>query len=288
MKILSHFRFNKRERSGIFFLLFLIILAQGVYFGLGFIGPSEETGKNEVLKGFQKEIDSLKAVEGGRQDTVYPFNPNYISDYKGYVLGMTVEEIDRLHRYRNAGKFVNTTSEFGEVTGVSDSLLRKISPYFRFPVFSGKSGGARTDDYVREAGSAVKKEDLNHAVEADFRSVPGIGEKLSARIVKYRDLLGGYSLSEQLYEVYGLDSTVVKRALQRFEVIEPPVIQKLDINSISLKELASLAYLNREEARKIIAYRSRAGKIKSLDELRKIENFSPGKIRRIKLYLTTE
>ena len=52
------------------------------------------------------------------------------SDFKGYRLGMSIEEIDRLHKFREQGKFVNSIKRFQEITQVSDSLLNIIAPYF--------------------------------------------------------------------------------------------------------------------------------------------------------------
>ena len=46
---------------------------------------------------------------------------------------MSLEEIDRLLAFRKTNKFVNSKREFQQVTKVSDSLLNKISPYFKFP-----------------------------------------------------------------------------------------------------------------------------------------------------------
>ncbi|UGU17078.1 helix-hairpin-helix domain-containing protein [Sinomicrobium kalidii] len=286
MKIFSHFRFNKNERSGIFFLLLLIILAQAFYFLMASraAGEKHEIPDNTWVR-YQEAIDSLKRIKIKEKDTVYPFNPNYISDYKGYVLGMTVEEIDRLRQYRAAGKFVNTVSGFREVTGISDSLLDKISPYFRFPSFAKNEGTTYTDKHTAPVvKDDTKKKDLNAASADDFMVVRGIGRKLSARIVKYRALLGGFSVNQQLYEVYGLDSAIVNRALQYFDVVKPPEIEVLDINSVSLNKLASLVYLDREDAVKIIAYRSEH-EIGALEELTEIEGFSSEKINRIRLYL---
>ena len=76
--------------------------------------------------------------------------------------------------------------------------------------------------------------------------------------------------------------------MEQFRVVESPAVEKLDINSASRKDLASLVYLSWEEAAKIIVYRSAVDKIKSIDELRKIEDFPDEKIGRIKLYLTTQ
>lgn len=47
--------------------------------------------------------------------------------------------------------------------------------------------------------------DLNTADTTLLKRVPGIGSSFARRIVKYRDLLGGYYVVEQLQEVYGMD-----------------------------------------------------------------------------------
>ena len=51
---------------------------------------------------------------------------------------MTTKEIDRLHAYRKLNKFVNSIKEFQKITKVSDTLLSKMSPYFKFPDWVNK------------------------------------------------------------------------------------------------------------------------------------------------------
>ncbi|MEZ4841592.1 MAG: hypothetical protein R2821_08810 [Flavobacteriaceae bacterium] len=47
---------------------------------------------------------------------------------------MSTEEIDKLLQHRAAGKYINSSKEFQyQVTGVSDSLVKTIEPYFKFP-----------------------------------------------------------------------------------------------------------------------------------------------------------
>ena len=83
---------------------------------------------------FNKQLDSLRAIEiENRKPKTYPFNPNYITDYKGERLGMSLIEIDRLLAFRKQNKFINSKYEFQQVTKVSDTLLNKIAPYFKFP-----------------------------------------------------------------------------------------------------------------------------------------------------------
>lgn len=280
----SRFRFDKKERSGIFFLLAIIFFTQISYLWYKALMPVvRDVEDDQVLLALREQLDSLANIQ--ERDTVYPFNPNYLSDYKGYIWGMSVTEIDRLHVYRSAGNFVNSAEDFARVTGVCDTVLQRMAPYFRFPDFPEKVASSKkiSRKVISDTG---KKYDLNRVGEQELKKVSGVGEKLSARIVKYRNLLGGFSVPEQLYEVYGLDSVVVERLLKYFEIVDPPEIRQVNINTASLNQLASVVYISKEDARAIITYHTRVDTIYSVGELRKIEGFSKEKIARIELYLT--
>ena len=283
----SHFRFNKQERSGIFFLLFFIISVQlGCYLYKSNTENQPSPLKHDAV--VQAEIDSLKAISL-KKDTVhiYLFNPNFITDFKGYTLGMSVEEIDRLHNFRKKDEFVNSTIEFQNVTKVSDSLLNMISPYFKFPEWTqnrkSKTSNALTSSYKSKK---VIWKDLNTATAEDLKKISGIGEKLSARIIKFRDRLGGFIIDDQLFDVYGLEADVVERALKQFKVVVKPDIVKINVNTATAEELSKLIYLQKHVAESIVNYRNLNGSINSLNELVKIEEFPAERINRIALYLS--
>lgn len=243
----------------------------------------------------QIKIDALKKEQLKKDTlTIYPFNPNFISDYKGYTLGMSTAEIDRLHHFRTTNKFVNTKEEFQKVTLISDSLLLQISPYFKFPDWVGKSKPFNnskrqsSNQSNKNIGSVQKKlkRDLNIATTDELRKVSGIGEKLSVRIIKFRDRLGGFQIKEQLYDVYGLEAEVVERTFELFEVENPPGISKININTASVEELSELVYIQRSVAQRIVDYRNLNGSINSFNELSEIEDFPTDRIDRIALYLS--
>ena len=243
----------------------------------------------------QAKIDNLKE-EALRKDSIkiYPFNPNFISDYKGYTLGMSVEEIDRLHAFRGTNEYVNSAKDFQKVTQVSDSLLNVISPYFKFPEWTkeSKKYEVRQNNFSPSEEERVvstkniQVKDLNTATAEELKSINGIGEKLSARIIKFRDRLGGFLIDEQLYDVYYLEPEVAKRVLVKFKVFNKPTIEKINVNSASANEIASLTYIKYDVAREIVSYRESNGRFLSLNELENIEGFPSDKIDRIALYLS--
>lgn len=282
----SHFKFNKQERSGIFFLLLLIIGFQCLYFY--FRNHSLAVGnKSLVINETEGErVDSLLA-RAKQKDTLktYPFNPNFISDYKGYTLGMSPEEIDRLHAFRAAGKFLSSAREFQEITKVSDSLLHAIQDNFKFPKWQ-RENQKRSKPFYAERKLAVPRKDLNRATAMQLRVVSGIGEKLSARIIKFRDRLGGFMDSSQLYDVYGLEKEVAEKAIELFEVKNPPAIQKININNATASELSKLIYIPYQLAENIVAYRNKNDAFHSFEELSKVDGFPTPKLHRIALYLS--
>lgn len=292
-KTKSHFKLSKQERSGIFFLLLIIVALQVVFYVVKYTASNVE-GNLSVDKETQDKIDALKQNSKQKDSIqIYPFNPNFISDYKGYTLGMSVEEIDKLHAFRAQNKFVNNSHEFQNITKVSDSLLKEISPYFRFPEWvNTKSVSQRkTPSSASQRESDVQKgnfqiKDLNNATVEDLKSISGIGEKLALRIIKFRNRLGGFIVDDQLYDVYALEPVVVKRTFERFKVLSQPQIEKINVNSASVEEISKLIYIRYYVATKIVEYREVNGSFSSLDELTKIPDFPIDKIHRIKLYLT--
>ena len=111
----SRIRFTKNQRYGVFILFVLIISVQTLWFFLS-NKRSVSAVHSDAAISLQSKIDSLKSIQSANQKPkIYPFNPNFITDYKGYTLGMSSEEIDKLLQYRSDNKWVNSTKEFQNV-----------------------------------------------------------------------------------------------------------------------------------------------------------------------------
>ena len=296
MKIFKpHFWYNKRQRNGVFFLLAVIVVLQFIYAFVDFSSEDEQNTTTDELIAFQYQIDSLKQIElENRKPKLFPFNPNYITDFKGYQLGMTTEEIDRLHTYRKQNKFVNSVSEFQQITKVSDSLLAAISPYFKFPDWvvkrenQKKNKTIETSSFEKPIYNKVHKistNDINKATQQDFETVSGVGEVLATRIIKYRNKLQGYSLSSQLYEVWGLSKETANEVLETFKIVDKPIISKVNVNTATFKEVLKNPYIDYELCKKIFEYRDEVAELQNISELRNIKDFPLDKYDRIVIYL---
>ncbi len=289
-KIKSHFVFNRSQRNGI---LLLIFFTSGYLVLNYYVDFSKESlldiNSKEVIA-IQKELDSLRTIEiESKKPKVFPFNPNFLSDFKGYVLGMSTEEIDRLLAFRKENKWINSVKDFKKVTKVSDSLLNKISPYFKFPDWISNSKSKK--NYLKKGfkeKTFQQKVDLNIATQEQLEKVNGIGKVKSKKIIDYRNKLGGFSDDIQIYQLYGLDYQVINKVLNEFTVKTPKEIIKMNFNSISASDIATIPGISFDLAKRIWEYRILNEQIESFSQLQNIEGLTKRKLQGIQLYLKIE
>jgi DNA uptake protein ComE-like DNA-binding protein len=279
--IQSHFWYNKRQRNGILFLFVILFSVQLALYFVDF--SSKDNFNDQEFALIQDKIDSLRHIKKtSTKQQIYPFNPNYLTDFKAYQLGLSTDQIDRLFAFREKGKFINSAEEFQIVSGVNDSLLQLISTYFKFP------NRTKRKPYEKKNSDPKVVKDLNTATIEELESVPGVGLKLAKRIIAYRNLLKGFSTNEQLYEVYYLKKETALRLLQYFKVMEMPEFEKVNINTASFKELLRTPYLDYNLTKKICQYRDQNDLFESIYDLKKIDSFPIEKFDRIALYLSAE
>ncbi|MCU0461151.1 MAG: helix-hairpin-helix domain-containing protein [Bacteroidales bacterium] len=126
--------------------------------------------------------------------------------------------------------------------------------------------------------------ELNTCDSAALEALPGIGPVLSARIIKYRNLLGGYWSVEQLKEVYGLSEETFNLVKKRVSA-DAGLVRKININSADYKQLMNLRYLERDDIQAILKYRELMGRIKDIEELVKNKILTEEKAEELKWYL---
>lgn len=288
----SHFEFDNQQRSGILLLCTLLV---GLLLVLKFYKPKPikvfDVSSLEILTR-QAVLDSLRRIEiEKKKPKMYPFNPNFITDYKAYTLGMSPKVYDRLSNFRRKNKWINSATDFKRVTQVSDSLLATIKPFFKFPEWVAKSTQKtietkQTFSNKKEVALAYEeKADLNLATELELQKIYGIGPALSKRIVAYRSKLGGFAADKQLLSVWGLKDAVVQRVLRRFTVKTPKQVNKIAINEASASDIATIPGVSFDFAKEIWEFRVLHDTISSLTSLQKIEGMTASRYAQIELYL---
>ena len=279
----QRFSFNRSNRIGmLYFAAIIIVLILLQFF---YPDPSEKEAQqwfnSEETKALQEELDSLKNAREKKKDTIYPFNPNFLTDYRGYKLGMTVAQIDRLLTYRERDKWVNSAKEFQQITKISDSLLIEIEPYFKFPewvVQKEKEKKRSNNDIIWRP-----KKDINNISIKDLQQIRGIGPALAKRIIDHKNRIGEYRDLIQLKDIWGLKYEVRDRVEANLYVDKDH--EKIDINQASIIQLSEIPYFDYELSRKVFQFVQIRQGIHSFKELGKLQEFPFDKIERIKLYL---
>ena len=128
---------------------------------------------------------------------------------------------------------------------------------------------------------------LNETDTLEWKKVPGIGSAFSRRIVKYRNLLGGYISVDQLKEVYGFTDELFDDIAPfiREESFDWDNCAKININQLEFKEILAHPYISYEQTKAIVNLRSRTGSIMSINQLNMLEEFTLEDIERIKPYI---
>lgn len=283
------FKFTATQRAGIFLLLLIIIGIQVAYYFREIKFEEDTSLEKQQWLSLQSQIDTMKIEKVNYKPTMYPFNPNFITDFKGYNLGMSTAEIDRLLEFRKKNLYVNSAEEFQALTKVSDSLLATMEPYFKFPDWvKNKKQAKGFENYPNQAYAKKEKApiiDINLASQEDLIKVYGIGPGLSERILKQKELLGGFISMDQMEDVWGLSPEVIEKLKGQFNVGAVPIVKKVKINDASAKELQLFPYFRYPLNKEIVTYRSMNNGIKNSEDLSKIKGFPIEKIKIIEKYL---
>jgi len=272
--------FNRSQRRGIILLFVLIFLLQVIIFLQDNMFPVKQEDKYKVPLALQQQYDSLKIIAlEKRKKKIYPFNPNYLTDFKAYYLGFSVEEIDRILTFRKQGKFFQNKKEFQQISGISDSLFQVLEPFINIPVYKKYS--------INNYPVTISTTDINKATATDLQVINGIGAVLSKRIVKYRNMIGGFTRKNQLNKVYGLEPEVIQRVWKKFSIIdmsqkeEPVPLKKLSINSATPEELQKIYGIGEKLSQRIVKYRDKLGGFTVKEQLNEVYGLSPEVIARL-------
>jgi competence protein ComEA len=283
----SLFAFDRKQQRGIFVLMLLLLIVLAGFFYVKLM-PKEALILKDTAA-YQSKVDSLATAQQRKKDTIYPFNPNYITDYRGYQLGLNVEEIDRLHRFRESGTFINSKKDFQQVTQVSDRWLDSIAPYFKFPEWvtsNPRRSYANENTSLKDRKVAAKG--INVASQEELQKVYGIGPALSRRILQERERLKGFIDISQVRGVYGLTDSTMIQLKKYFYVTPRSGSLKIALNTATEEELLSIPYFDDYLVEKLVEQRTLRDGFKSWDKVMLTSRFPKEKLALIQLYLTLD
>ncbi|MEQ9591243.1 MAG: helix-hairpin-helix domain-containing protein [Cyclobacteriaceae bacterium] len=287
----NFFGFSRVEANGFLILLPLIILtlfSQPIYkhFFYDPIPPIVDSKELDSLISHW-DLDPESPKEPTREIILFAFDPNTASVEELLALGFPSYVAIRIANYREKGGYFNKAEDLLKIYGLDSSLYLSVAPYIAMAPRQDRSN-PKPKVERKENVKAPIVFDLNAADTSALRAVRGIGPVLALRIVKFREKLGGFIAQDQLYEVYGLDSTVVSR-IRTASFIDSSYTQgQININTATEQELANHPYINYKLAKSIVTYRFQHGKFSEIDDLLKIDTIDSTAYSKIRPYLVAK
>lgn len=277
--ILKWFGYTRRERRSTFILLIIIVLV----ILLRYVLPERNIRIEDISSSLTARFETLGVSDAIYNDTLKltAFDPNKASVETLTGLGLSEKQAGTIKNYREKGGRFRQPSDFSKIYGIDKSLSERLIPYI--VIEKEKVSGSHSQNNSFQ----TPKIDLNRCDSLILDRLPGIGPVLSARIIKYRNLLGGFISPEQLKEVYGLTEESFNRIAERV-FADSSEVTFLKINSAGYKDLIKHPYFEKYDVQAIMKFRELQGGINSLAELTDNKILTPEKAKRIGPYLKFE
>jgi competence protein ComEA len=214
---------------------------------------------------------------------LFYFDPNTLDSVGWLKLGLREKTVRTLMRFRARGGRFRSPGDIDRIYGLSPADAARIRPYVSIAQTPAPPPLTEKKMYNPVQLSV----DINTADSALFESLPGIGPRLAARIISFREKLGGFCRLEQVAETYGLPDSVFRKIRPQLRIGELR-LRRIAVNTALMEELAQHPYIRYKLAKAIIAYRSQHGPFRQPDDLRKMAVMDEETIAKLVPYLQLE
>ena len=292
----QYFSFSKAEKNGTLVLVVLIILVLAGYLIL----PKIIVNRSTDFTDFKNEIEAFEQLISSAEDDVLPlknrektfenmddikffeFDPNDLSVDKWKHLGLSEKTINTIRKYLKKGGRFYEPEDLKKIYGLKMNWYKRAEPYIKIREIDATNIKTGTGVIVNDKKAPLIE--LNSADSLLLTDLRGIGPVLAGRILKYRNLLGGFVRKEQLLEVYGLPYETFEN-ISRAVIIDTTGITRIDLNKAAFSILIRHPYLDVYTVKGILNYRDIQGNIKDINELKDNRIIPEESFSRIKPYL---
>ncbi|WP_340111077.1 ComEA family DNA-binding protein [Maribellus mangrovi] len=204
------------------------------------------------------------------------FDPNLIGYDSLLLYGFSEYQAGNLVKYRDNGGEFKIPEDVIKIYGIDSSFYQQVLRYINIEP---------REEVTVYKPKEITKVELNSADTSDLMALPGIGPVYAARIIKYRDLLGGYYSSRQLLEVYNFPEETYN-GITDYVFTDTVKLQKLRLNFLDYPELIRHPYFNKKQVNELLEYRDKHGAFKSPNDIKDLKSFDYEMFSRIRPYVT--
>jgi DNA uptake protein ComE-like DNA-binding protein len=205
----------------------------------------------------------------------FPFDPNTLTTEQAEEMGLHESVVNAIIKFREKGGRFKSSADLEKIYTLTKEEYAILEPFVRISNDTSLSLPAKKKVVV----------ELNSADSLDLQQLQGIGPSFSRRIIKYRDLLGGFYSAEQLLEVFGMDS-IRYRGIAGQVSVDNEKIRKININKVSIKEMTKHPYIEFYVAKSIINYRNEKGAFSDVKQIKEAKLIYTELFLKIEPYLS--
>jgi competence protein ComEA len=252
--------------------------------------PKENKQKWHNYEDYDKK-SNFHSYKENLKISYHNFDPNTANEAEFVGLGLPKFIAQRIVNYRNKGGKFKVKEDFKKIYGIRPDTYEKLLPFITIeespisnnplPSYNDKIDKKKSDEIPKK--EIVRAFDINTADTTTLKNVKGIGKVFANRIIKYRDLLGGFINFDQVAETYGVSPEIIEE-LKKNSYISKSNIKKIDINNANLQNFKHV-YLKSYLVKNIIAYRNEHGRFNSINDLKNIKTLDEELIKKLEPYL---
>jgi competence protein ComEA len=254
-----------------------------------FYRDNQKIDDNDYAYQYDRTKNSY-SIDPKTKGELFYFDPNKISAAEWKRLGLRDKTIQTIQNYLNKGGKFRKPEDLQRVYGLHKDEFERLQPYIRiesdFEDRNNEPFTSTTNEKpeIKNYTARYSVIDVNAADTTAYISLPGIGSKLAARIVNFRDKLGGFYSVEQVKETFGLpDSTYQK--IKQYLKLDNPSVKRININTATVDELKAHPYIKYSLANPIVAYRNEHGLFSKVEDVKKVMAVTEEIYKKIEPYL---
>ncbi|MAR68090.1 MAG: hypothetical protein CL833_12660 [Crocinitomicaceae bacterium] len=251
-KFRNYFHYSASERNGLIVLLVLIILAVTGVLLRDYFTDDSESFKAMDLHALLEQANGTESKNDNLPTVLQEFDPNKL-DQTGWInLGFSEKQAASIIKYRDkAGEF-NNPEDLLKLYAIDTMRYNELKPFVR----------------IEKSIHRKKKTilNINSCDSTQLIALPGIGSYRAHKILKFRNLLGGFNTKNQVLETYGIDSSVFIQ-IQDYIRVEENSWSRIDLNSASLELLEKHPYISNKTAESIVFHRETIGPFQSNNDI---------------------
>lgn len=218
------------------------------------------------------------------QKETFPFDPNNISPEEWKRLGISDKTTRTILNYRNKGGKFRSAEDLRKIWGIKNEDAERLIPFVRIEVKPQTEKTINDPPNLQPkqpvTRSTPKEIDINTATVEEWKTLPGIGEVLANRIIKFRERIGGFVSMEQLHKTYGISDSVFQ-LIDPYLKLDPANLPKLNLNTASAFDIRRRLNVSTAVGKAIVMYRDQYGPYQSINDLKKIVLISDTLFQRV-------